>query len=368
MTTTARPNSALPRPTLLPGLARLWRTRHTLQLGTDPARAVVLEVADPATVRLLDLFDGTRSERAILEHAAQIAIPRDDARELIDTLRTAGLLVGAQSLFPSELPEPARSRLAAEVAAIALRGGTPATPAQVLRRRAAARIVVTGQGRLAAPVAVTLAQAGVGHVQPDLPGDVTPADLAGSWLSTADVRRPRSAAVAAAITRTAPGTGTGPIPRNLVSLAVQVGMDRPAGLIAAGYAERRQAHLLLGLRDGTAVVGPLVPATGSPCLNCLDLHRRDRDPDWPAIAAQLAAGGPPEPCAVPTLIAAAGYAAGEVLAFLDGGTPETIGGAVEISAPGRLRRRAWPPHPGCSCGRRRKAPAGTTPADGTAAG
>jgi bacteriocin biosynthesis cyclodehydratase domain-containing protein len=351
----ARTGPALPRPTLLPGLARLWRTRHTLQLGLDPDRAVVIEVADPATVRLLDLLDGTRSERAVLEHASRIAVAKDDARELIDILRDAGLVVGAQSLFPGELPEPARRRLAAEAAAIALRGQeAPASPAQVLRRRSAARVVVTGQGRLAAPVAVTLAQAGVGHVVPELTGEVSPVDVVGSWLTPADLHRPRAAAVADAITRGAPGTRTRPIARQLASLVVQVGMDRPAGLLAAGYAERRQAHLLVGLRDGTAVVGPLVPGPGAPCLNCLDLHRQDRDPGWPAIAAQLAAGGPPEPCAAPTLIAAAGYAAAEVLTFLDGGTPETVGGATEISAPGRLRRRAWPPHPDCPCGRRRR--------------
>ncbi|MEQ4303310.1 hypothetical protein ABNF97_18305 [Plantactinospora sp. B6F1] len=350
--------TVLPRPTLLPGLARLWRDRHTLQLGLDPRRAVLLEVANPSAARLLDLLDGSRSERAVLDHAAKVNVSRDDVRTLIDTLRAAGLVVAAHTLLPTDLAEPVRQRLSAEAAALALHGrDSPGTPAQLLRRRAAARIVVTGQGRLAAPVAVTLAQAGVGQVHPDLGGRVGPADTGGVLLAT-DVRRPSAAAVADAIARSAPGTTTRPVRRGHADLVVQVGADRPAGLLAAGYAQHRQAHLLLTMRDGVPVVGPLVRAAGSPCLNCVDLHRQDRDPGWPGLAAQLAGGDGPEPCLTSTLVTAVGYAVGEVLTFLDGGTPETVGGAVEVTGAGRLRRRTWPPHPACGCAARRR---GTPP-------
>jgi len=343
------------RPVLLPGLARLWRDRHTLQLGLDPGRAVLVEVANPAVVRLLDLLDGTHSERAILGQAAKLRVGAEDARALIDALHGAGLVVGAQHLLPTTLPEPMRQRLSAEAAALALRGtDAPATPAQVLRRRATSSVVVTGRGRLAAPVALALAQAGVGHVRPELTGDVEPSDIAGGGLTAADLRRPKAEAVVEAIGRTAPGTDTRPVRRGSATLVVQAGTDRPAALIAAGYAQRRQPHLMLAVRDGTAVVGPLVRAGGTPCLNCLDLHRQDRDPAWPDLAAQLSGTAGPEACAAPTLIAAAGYAAAEVLTFLDGGAPETVGAATEISSPARMRRRSWPPHPACACCRPRR--------------
>ncbi|MGW4466602.1 hypothetical protein [Micromonospora sp. NPDC004704] len=349
--------TTLPRPTLLPGLARLWRDRHTLQLGLDPSRAVLLEVANPGAARLLDLLDGTRSERAILDQAVRLQVTRDDARTLIDTLRAAGLVVGAHTLLPADLPEPARQRLSSEAAAIALRGpDATATPAQLLRRRRAARVVVTGRGRLGGPIAVALAQAGVGHVHPDLDGRVGADDVTGTGPAATDVHRPSAEAVADAITRAAPGTETRPVRRGHASLVIQIGADRPASLLAAGYAQRRQAHLLLSLHDGVPVVGPLVRAAGAPCLNCRDLHRRDRDPGWPELAAQLAADPALQACSTPTLLAAVGYAAGEVLAFLDGGVPETIGAAVEIRTPGRFRRRTWPPHPDCGCGTRRRKP------------
>jgi bacteriocin biosynthesis cyclodehydratase domain-containing protein len=298
----------------------------------DPARAVVLELPDPAAARLLDLLDGTRSERAVLAEAGRYGITEADARALLQTLRGAGLVVGAQTLLPQTLPEPVRRRLAAEAAALALRGGEApaATPAQILRRRAASRVVIAGQGPLAVPVAVALAQAGVGQIAP----------AAGS---------PAAGELVAAIARAAPGTRTMPVRRRDTSFVVHVGTTGPANLVAAGYAQHRLPHLALAVRDGTAVIGPLVPPAGGPCLRCLDLHRSDRDPDWPELAGQLAGSGECDACAAATVLAAAGLAAGEVLSWLDGGTPSTIGASIEVTSPGQLRRRSWPPHPHCDC-------------------
>lgn len=348
--------STLLRPALLPGLTRLWRDRHTLQLGLSPGRAVLLEVTDPRLTRLLDLLDGTRSVRDILADAANVRVDPDQARGLIDTLHAAGLVVPAHTLLPRDLTGPVRTRLTAEAGALALAAPTmPGTPAQVLRRRRVARVVVAGAGRLGAPVAVALALAGVGHVATELTGPVDPVDLVGTGLAAADVGQPLAGAVRAAIARAAPGTRTHPAGRRRAALVVHLGTDRPADLLATGYARRRQPHLLVTLREGTPVVGPLVRPPVGPCLHCLDLHRTDRDPGWPGLAAQLATGPASRSCGTATLLSAVGYAVAEALTQVDGGTPETVGCAVEIGPAGRFRRRAWAPHPGCSCsGTRRR--------------
>lgn len=225
----------LTRPTLLPGLRRLWRSRWSLQLGVDPDRAVVLELPDPSAARLLDLLDGTRSERTVLTIASRWRIRPADARALLDALRNAGLVVGAQTLLPQHLPDPVRRRLAGEAAALALRGtATASTPAEILRRRSAARVVVSGGGPLAGPVALTLAQAGVGHVSPVLePGWSGPVRGGGGGHDHA------SQEVVEAIVRVAPGTRTGPVRRRDATFVVQVGTALPANLAAAGYADRK---------------------------------------------------------------------------------------------------------------------------------
>ncbi len=354
------------RPTLLPGLRRLWRGQHSLQLGTDPRRAVVLDFADVGVSRVLDLLDGTRTDRMVLRDAADLGIPEEATGALLHALREAGLVIGAHALVPTDLTEPVRRRLATEAAALALRGAPDASPAQALRRRAAAHVMISGYGRLAAPIAAALAQAGVGHVDPALSGETSLHDAAPGGLLPADAGRWRSTAAGDAVVRVAPATDVRPIRGGKATFIVQAGMSRPAELAALSYARRGVAHLSVDIRDGVAVVGPLVPPAGSPCLNCLDLHRRDRDPAWPALAAQLSTGQEAfQPCAVTTALVAVGYAADEVLTYLDGGTPQTVGATVEITGPGRERRRTWPPHPRCDC-RRRRRPAGRSPSVGSA--
>jgi bacteriocin biosynthesis cyclodehydratase domain-containing protein len=350
------------RPILIPGLPRIWRGPGELQLGADPARALVLRLPDQRTARVLDLLDGSRSEQLVLLGAAELGVSPEDCRALLDTLHAAGLTLPAASLMPRTLPPAARGRLMGEAAALAMHDvtrvphrGTP--PAQRLRRRAAARVVISGRGRLGAGIAVALAEAGVGHVRPDLPGPVGPAELAGGPLHGTDIDRPRRDAIIEAMSRAAPGIATG-VRRGPASLVIQLDPDEPASLLAAAHAAHAQPHLAVTIREGAPVIGPLVPAAGAPCLNCLDLHRRERDAGWPGPPVRH---GGPEPCAVTTLLAATAFATAEALTFLDGGKPETSGATVEITAPGRVRRRTWPPHPDCPCGRRGKA-AGRPPA------
>jgi hypothetical protein len=331
------------RPLLIPGLPRVWRDEGELQLGSDPSRAFVLRLPHPRTAQVLDLLDGSRPERVVLLHAAEKGIPSEEAQAVLDSLRAAGLAVPAASLLPHSIPSV--HRLTGEAAVLAMRGGTSRSPASRLRRRHAARVVISGRGRLGAPIAVALAEAGVGHIHPEQPGVVHPGELAGGPLRASDVGRPRDEAIVAALERVAPGMETGAVRGGPATLVLQLDPDMPVTLVAAAHSQRRQPHLAVTIRDGAAVIGPLVPATGGPCLACLDLHRRDRDAAWPGPPIRTA----PEPCTVATLLAATAYAIEEILTFIDGGTPETLGVSTELTSPSRLRRRTWPPHPGCDC-------------------
>ncbi|WP_089247527.1 TOMM precursor leader peptide-binding protein [Asanoa hainanensis] len=391
------------RPTLLPGLTRLRRGPRTLQFGLDPGPAVLVELPSERTAEVLDLLDGTHTERQVLAAAERLGVRPGDVRALLVTLHAHGLLVAAHTLTPPG----AAPHLRAEAAALALRRAdhrlpgrwslrgpltTPTpkptrtdlvrrkghvvssepepgradvvkgsaagsgrravgkatvgllTPAQVLRQRAAARVVVTGRGRLATPIAIALARSGVGHVRPDLAGIVRPAEAV-LGLDPGAVGKPRFSAVAEVVV--AAGARPG---RARAHIIVQVGAQQPAELAAAALRRRGQAMLAVELHDGVPVIGPFVEPGGSPCLGCLDQHRTDRDPGWSGLAAGLATAPPPaEAGGLVAIMTAAALAAHEVLTYIDGGAPRTIGGAVTVVSPGDLWWRHWPAHPRCSC-------------------
>jgi hypothetical protein len=56
------------------------------------------------------------------------------------------------------------------------------------------------------------------------------------------------------------------------------------------------------------------------------------------------------PCDGPLAVAVAAQAALQALALLDGASPATAGGTLELTLPDwRWRRRSWSPHPACGC-------------------
>ncbi|MCW2502242.1 MAG: hypothetical protein JWO79_526 [Actinomycetia bacterium] len=356
------------RPLLLPAVRRLWRDATTLQLGSDPGRAIVLANLAPGTAGVLALMDGCHTLGEITALASAHGVGPPQLGELLSLLSRAGVLVEAEPAagLPSRFPEAARRRLRPDIGALSLGHGAEA--GEVLARRSRACTEVWAAGRAGPVVAALLAAAGVGRVHVRGTGTVAADDAAPGGLLPADEHRPYATAAAEAIHRAAPETDTRPPgprrPPALVVLADHRAQLRPASL--PGYA-RAAALLPVHLRDGAAIVGPLVVPDGGPCLTCTDLHRTDRDPAWPALAAQLrtAARGRSEPSQIALVVAAAGLAATQALAYLDGGTPEALGRSLELTGLGEpIRRRSWTRHPRCGCHRRyagRPAVAGLAP-------
>lgn len=305
-----------PRLAVKPALRRLWRDESTLQLGLDPAHAVVLTGLASADRVLLDLLDGGRDRGEVLAAASAAGVPRGDAEHLLDVLDRAHLLEhrGGSAPSPRPCPQP-------DLLSLTLRYPEPGAVDRVLARRHDTAVTVAGTGRVATTVRALLATAGV------------------SVRADDDGARPGTTATAAdgrpALTVVETTTGTiDPV------LATTV-RDRP--------------HLLAGVRETTGIVGPLVLPGRTPCLRCVELVRAERDPQWPALAAHLASRRrPPEPCDTALATAAGSLAALHVLTWVDSGgaaLPPSAAGVVELDVGGtRLRRRTVAAHPDCGCG------------------
>src|SRR5919108_1283413 len=81
---------ALKRPMLKPALRRLWRDASTIQLGIDPAIAIVLSGVDEVAARWLDSLDGTREWHAALNDAAASGLGAEQAASLLALLARGG--------------------------------------------------------------------------------------------------------------------------------------------------------------------------------------------------------------------------------------------------------------------------------------
>ncbi|MGV8876980.1 MAG: hypothetical protein ACOH1K_05680 [Rhodoglobus sp.] len=72
-----------------------------------------------------------------------------------------------------------------------------------------------------------------------------------------------------------------------VDLAVLVGNFVIPPSVHAHWLRRDIVHLPVVISDSAAEIGPVVIPGVTGCLLCVELHRRDADPAWPAIATQL---------------------------------------------------------------------------------
>jgi hypothetical protein len=328
--------------------------------GVDTGDGLLLDADGAAVVALLRGLDGRRAQRTVLGDAARDGLDPGVVTQVLDGLRAAGLLVDldATDLLATDAGPGAVARTAAELpAALTRPGGWRA------RRRAV--VVVEGATRVGTPLAAMLAASGVGRVSVRDPGLTAAGDAVVGGLSAADEGRPRSLAAADAVRRANPLTDLRPLPpdvaADLVVLARPWAASDP---LAAGIHRSGVPHLVATVRGQTGVVGPLVVPGATSCLHCADLHRRDADPRWPRLAAQLTSGNFPPSGATITCLLTAATAALQVLAYLDGSAaPGVLDATIELRPPQFTPRvRRWPAHAACACGAAGGVPATGSPA------
>lgn len=343
--TQAPPNATIPRrPRLIPGLSVLERRSNEIQIGLEPRHAVVAKDLPPVIVDVLRGLDGRRSASALLdlaegEHAERL-------RDLLTGLAERGLIEEAEP--PGHVDTGAEEPELWSV-------GTGRHRRDTAAQRARSAVVVHGAGRLAVAVSTLLAAAGVGHIDTRADGEVTADDL-GSGFRDSDVGLPRRHALIEAIRRTNPATRTGRLRgARRPELVVLTDAVVPAPEVVSTLVADALPHLVVRVRDGIGIVGPLVMPGRSSCLRCADLHRTSLDSCWPRVALQLA--GQYQRAELSAVLATAGVAACQALRVLapEDTPPPTWNGTLEIDPyDGSAHRREWQPHEHCQCGAYRR--------------
>jgi bacteriocin biosynthesis cyclodehydratase domain-containing protein len=337
-------------PSPRPGLPVLRRARDRVQIGLDPRTAVVVDhLSDRASSALVHL-DGSRT-------LAEIAATQPGLGPILDTLQARGLLDDGPGRSTA-ISQHRRARYADDLAAWALAHDT-AGAERLLARRGRATVVVRGDDRAAAHIAVCLAAAGVGTVALEgrdravATSDLTPV---GPFEPELPWREQVAAAVRAQGARPSPSSARGLRPSAVV-VSSSADTDLPwtdpelaDDLLADGV-----PHLAVAVAGPSALVGPFVIPGVSACLWCLDHRQRDGDPAWPALTDQLRLHHPASRASLGiTAAAAAAVAVAHVLQIVDDGAsarPASVDAQVELRAPDLLATRVpVVRHPVCGCG------------------
>lgn len=309
------------QPRLHPRRPPLRRGVDEVQLGVGP-QAIVLRGLSAGQVAVLERLDGSASRTQLHDIATRFGDPPHVVDELLTLLSDAGALA-----------DPGSER-------VELLG---------LRRTCGRRILVGGPEALTDRLARALRLAEVDEVL------VGPLAMDQAELALRDV----DGSIADRHHRP-----------DLVILSAFDALD-PAD--AAPWSRHGIPHLAFITEGDRIVVGPLVvpsPQGDTTCLQCLELHRCDRDAGRATVLAQttrparhlpgprrgidgltavLGPGGPvrPTPLEPALLFAAAATAALVVAAYL-GGESLPDGVTVELTSPlPRLDHRRWSRHPQC---------------------
>ncbi|MFC9257155.1 TOMM precursor leader peptide-binding protein [Amycolatopsis thailandensis] len=328
-------------PVLLPGLDVLERGDGEIQIGLDPAHAVVVAGVATEVAEALRGLDGTKAADDIVlaqsEHDEQL-------RDLMTDLAARGLVTDAGQPEQHPVSKP-------ETGLWSLRARHHHAAMTARRRRTA--VAIHGDGRLAVAIAVLLANGGVGHIDIRASGTVLESDL-GSGYTEAEVGMPRREAMAQAVHRAGADTSTTRLYSDRrPELVLLTDTVVPAPEVVEELVRDGINHLPVRVRDGVGIVGPLVVPGRSSCLRCADLHRAGHDESWPRVASQLA--GRVQRPDLGAVQACAALAAAQALRLLSPSdqAPPAWNATLEIDFfDGAIRHRDWPPHSGCGCGAR----------------
>lgn len=360
--------------TFAPSARVLRRSRHEIQIERAGRAVVVSNLPDSVVAQLSGKSprpSATGPAEHECSHPAADLEPEGDAApshgspnpsddqeradeaevsRVLRTLASAGYLSTTPPGGPIARPITARDvALHPDLVSLDDRFGTRAPT--VLDRRRYRYVRIHGTGRLAPLVAALLAAAGVGRILAPDSADVTMSDAVPGGLRPEDEGQRTAAAVANAIRRARAGPAPTTSFTEVADLVIAAEGHPVRPHLRAALHSDRGPHLITGVWGPSGVIGPLVLPGRTSCLSCADLHRSDRDPAWPALAAQL--NGPPErtiPSEVAVCALTAAITAVQALAFLDGEWPATLDGTLEFRLPDwRVRRRHWSRHAGCSC-------------------
>lgn len=295
-----------------------WRADGTLMVGhTDGIESAAIEAPHPCTesASLIQLLDGDRSTTALLQSAMAMGLSRTSAQQFLHDLAISGHIHHVEAVSSPRIA----TNVVRDVRHLAQVRGR--TEDELLAQRESLRVLVIGEGLVAAALHVSVTQAGlVAGWQSKSSRKVRLEDCAVPWLNPDSLGQPwRDLSI--------------PLPRPDVVLVV----SQTLAARDAASAHSDALVLPLTVHPRRLAAGPLLNLKHGICADCIDASRAMADADWAYRLAQIKDSDLAPPLIAETYISSF---VGTVTNFL-----------LELADTGRtstLHEQSWeliPPHP-----------------------
>jgi len=275
----------------------VWRTPDSLQIGIDRPLTVVSHVST-SLERVVNLLRVGLPRGSIGMMGREVGATDDELAALLQALRPALIATGEDRIDEA---------------------GSPTEPAPASAAAPHTLVCVDGVGPTADGIARSVAGLGI-PVRAASPFDSF------SGESSDDTTQ-----------------------RHYSAVAVLVGHYAFDPRRHGRWLRRDIPHLPVLFGDSDVHIGPFVEPGAGPCLYCVELHRIDLDPAWPAIAYQLSDRLAPTETARVSMDVAA-LVSGIVADRVETGRSEFEAVSLTLdAATGQITRRAHLPHAHCGC-------------------
>lgn len=338
----------------------IQHSADSLQFGIG-AQSLILEGLTADDHRLVEALRTGTGARSLENVAARCGLHPARARYLADLLKPVLIeTIGKESALCGLRAD----RLAADILQWSVVYERDATP--LIERRARSVVRVIGLGRTGSAIAQALASAGLGTLLLEDDALVAPSDVSAAAFRLCDVGLSRSAAVRRQIHHIDPTIQTHVL-NNLpaarpndpaffaVDLVITTNQDLPDRQLLSALMDHGQAHLPVLLRERDILIGPLVIPGETACVQCIDRHLADMNPQRPDRRERLKSAAAEGICAAAEetalAFAAASTAVLQTLLFVDGvHRPSSWSTVLQVrAADGSSFQRSYEPHPRCGC-------------------
>jgi hypothetical protein len=314
------------------------RLDGTLQLGTDPHKAVVVHGMNRNIFRLLD------GSHSIADIARQNSCDQQELENLLNSLQTNSLINSTS--FHDELPYLSNHER---------RSVLRETGVADLKGRLETVIYIHGLNRLGVLVSSLLREAGFPHLRFIDARPVTENDVQIWGFGRLDIGQRRDRTLALLHESTSRGSLHKQIhPRvtylkelHLVVCDQQADWPILNPNLVDEFVRMDKDYLVVGYADSASFITPVVSRDTNGCLRCYFYALSDRDNSWPLIFENVIQQEVCDRAPLGLLIDSAISIAQRLVDHFSGEDSQNL---VQVNWPSRLiSEEAWEAHPGCGC-------------------